>query len=43
MHISTVIMFRRTITPISPTAKSVPERRRYMAVLGKPHLRGIED
>src|SRR5688572_5561273 len=34
MHISTVIMLRRTITPIRPTAKSVPESMRYCAVLG---------
>src|SRR5688572_6712791 len=34
MHISTVIMLRRTITPMRPTAKSVAESMRYCAVLG---------
>src|SRR5258708_23102615 len=34
MLMSTVIMLRRTTTPIRPTAKSVPESIRYMLVLG---------
>ena len=34
MAISTVIMLRRMITPISPTAKRVPESIRYASVLG---------
>src|SRR4051794_29167935 len=34
MAISTVIMFRRMITPISPTVNSVPESIRYASVLG---------
>src|SRR5947207_290626 len=36
--ISTVIMFRRMITPISPTANRVPESIRYASVLGTHRL-----
>src|SRR5688572_27687384 len=34
MHISTVIMLRRMITPISPTVKMVPDNIRKAAVSG---------
>src|SRR5713101_797061 len=36
--ISTVIMLRRMITPISPTANRVPESIRYASVLGTHRL-----
>src|SRR5687767_10486632 len=38
MHIKTVIMLRRTITPTSPTVNMVPESIRKASVLGIARL-----